>query len=103
MFGKPQSESDYDNEKIDYRIVTSYEQAYKYNAPHGYKAPILDGFNDVNEKNYKSESTKRERADAALRNRQNRKNNHKDTSDESKSMWGIIIAIIFFLFKLIFE
>ncbi|MGL5087150.1 MAG: hypothetical protein ACRC68_15780 [Clostridium sp.] len=102
MFEKPQSELDFDNEKIDYRIVTNYEQAYSYNAPRGYKAPILEGFNDVNEKNYKSESTKRERAEIALRNRQNSITNHKDTSDASKGIFGVILAIIFFLFELIF-
>lgn len=103
MFGRAESEADFENEKIDYRIVTNYEQAYKYNAPHGYIAPKLEGFIDVNEKNYKSESTKRERAEAVIRKRQNSKTNHKDTSDESKASWAIIIAIIIFILKLIFK
>ncbi|MBB6622500.1 hypothetical protein H7E67_03560 [Clostridium gasigenes] len=102
MFKGVESEAIYDNQKIEYRIVTNYEDAYRYNSPRGKSAPKAEIFMDINEKNYKSESTKRERQDKAIRNRSNRKNNHKDSSDETKTIGAIIIAIIFFVLKLIF-
>lgn len=102
MFRRAESESDFENEKIDYRIVTNYEDAYRYNSPGGYKMPNVEEFKDVNERNYKLESTKRERRESAIRNLANKKNNHKDSSDEVKSIIGIIIAIIFFIIQIFF-
>lgn len=102
MFRRPESELDYDNEQIEYRIVTKYEDAYKYNSPYGHMVPKTEVFNDVNEKNYKRESTKREKIEIDLRNRANNKNNHKDTGDAAKSTWGIIIAIIFIIIQMFF-
>lgn len=104
MSRRPVSELDYadENEKIEYRIVTSYEDAYRYNSPRGHKAMKSEVFLDVNEKNYKKESTKREKAERDMRNRQNKKNNHKDTGDAAKSIWGIIVAIIFVLLQMFF-
>lgn len=97
-----ESELDYDNEQIEYRIVTKYEDAYKYNSPGGHKAPKTEVFKDVNEKNYKKESTKREKAESDLRNKNNHKNNHRDTGDGGKTIWGIIITIIFLIFQMFF-
>lgn len=102
MFKGVESEAIYDNQKIEYRIVTNYEDAYRYNSPRGQRAPKAEIFMDINEKNYKTESTKREKQDQAIRNRENKKNNPKDVSDGSKSIWAIIIAIIFFILKAIF-
>lgn len=102
MFRRAESELDFENEKIDYRIVTDYEDAYRYNSPGGQRAPKVESFIDVNERNYKSESTKRERRDKAIRDMANNKNNHKDIGDEFKSIIGIIIAIIFFIIQIFF-
>lgn len=88
MFNKPESESDYDNEKIEYRIVTSYDEAYKYNSPKGYEAPKAESFVDINEKNYRLESTKRERTE------KNIKNNDKNSRDKYKFTWETIGDVI---------
>lgn len=102
MFRRAESESDFENEKIDYRIVTNYEDAYRYNSPGGHRMPKVEEFKDVNERNYKLESTKRERRERVIRNLANKKNNHKDSGDEVKSIIGIIIAIIFFIIQIFF-
>lgn len=102
MFGHPQSEADFDNEKIEYRIVTKYEDAYKYNSPGGYRHPKTEVFTDVNEKNYNLESRKRERQEKNIRDRENKKNNPKDSKDDDKTVWGIIAAVIFFILEAIF-
>lgn len=103
MFGHVESEADCENEKIEYRIVTNYEDAYRYNSPRGQSAPKSKVFVDVNEKNYKVESSKREKEEKQIRDRSNRKNNKKDISDERKSVWGIVAAIIFFILQAFFS
>ena len=95
MFKKAASEKDYYNEGIKYRIVDSYEKAYRYNSQNGQGVPKAEQFVDINESNYKSQNRKREIQMMHM------EDNYDDYDGEEKSIWSKIWYFIELIIEII--
>ena len=97
MFEKPASEKDYKSEGIRYRVVSNYEQAYRYNSPNGHSAPKAEKFIDINETNYKSQNRKRE---IQMKEMQYNEDIYNEREEE-ESIWSKIGHFILVIIEII--